>query len=97
MGLSIFSIRRWRELRREQLSLKQLMQRNELLISELREAAENIKVLRGLLPICSYCKKIRNDQGYWQQLEGYVSEHSEAAFSHGICPSCLKEHHSELL
>lgn len=49
-----------------------------------------IKHLRGLLPICSYCKKIRNDRDYWEQLEGYISRHSDATFSHGICPDCMK-------
>jgi hypothetical protein len=95
-GLAIFAFRRWRDLVREQSALKQVMARNELLIAELREAAEKIKILSGLLPICSYCKKIRDDQGYWQQLEKYISEHSEAVFSHGICPSCRKEHFAEL-
>ena len=47
-----------------------------------------MKQLRGLLPICSYCKRIRGDDQYWQQVEGYVAQHSEAQFSHGICPAC---------
>ncbi|MBU4199169.1 MAG: response regulator transcription factor [Verrucomicrobia bacterium] len=59
-------------------------------IIELQDALAQIKSLRGLLPICMYCKKIRNDKQYWQQVEGYISEHSEAQFSHGICPDCLK-------
>jgi len=50
-----------------------------------------IKTLKGIIPICSYCKKIRNDEESWQQLEGYISEHSDALFSHGICPTCLEE------
>ena len=50
-----------------------------------------IKKLSGFIPICSSCKKIRNDEGYWQQVEQYVSEHSEAQFSHGICPDCVKK------
>jgi hypothetical protein len=58
---------------------------------------ENIKVLRGFLPICSLCKKIRNDEGYWQQVEKYISEHSEARFSHGICPDCLDKHYAEFI
>jgi hypothetical protein len=48
----------------------------------------SVKRLQGLLPICSYCKKIRDDQNYWQQVDAYITEHSEAAFSHGICPEC---------
>jgi sigma-B regulation protein RsbU (phosphoserine phosphatase) len=57
-------------------------------VSELEEMMAKVKQLRGLLPICSYCKKIRTDQNYWQQVEGFISEHSEAQFSHGICPEC---------
>lgn len=72
------------------------MVEKEKMIVELQEANEKIKVLRGFLPICSHCKKIRNDEGYWQQLEKYISEHSEAKFSHGICPTCAEEHYSEL-
>jgi DNA-binding response OmpR family regulator len=58
-------------------------------IEALRETIANVKQLKGLLPICSYCKSIRKDEDYWQQLEGYISEHSDAQFSHGICPDCL--------
>ncbi len=57
---------------------------------ELEEALAKIKTLRGLIPICASCKKIRSDKGYWQQLEEYISEHSEADFTHGLCPECLK-------
>jgi len=57
-------------------------------VRELEEALSSVKTLQGLLPICSYCKKIRNDRNYWQQVEGYISDHSEAQFSHGICPEC---------
>jgi response regulator RpfG family c-di-GMP phosphodiesterase len=49
----------------------------------------NIKRLSGLLPICSYCKRIRSDHNYWEQVESYISEHTDASFTHGICPSCL--------
>jgi len=65
-------------------------------IEALRETIANVKQLKGLLPICSYCKRIRKDEDYWQQLEGYISEHSDAQFSHGICPGCLDQAHSEL-
>ena len=57
-------------------------------VAELQTALANVKQLRGLLPICSYCKRIRGDDQYWQQVEGYIAEHSEAQFSHGICPTC---------
>jgi sigma-B regulation protein RsbU (phosphoserine phosphatase) len=58
---------------------------------ELQKALRDVKVLRGLIPICASCKKIRNDGGFWQQLEEYIGEHSEAEFSHGICQSCVKK------
>ena len=60
-------------------------------VTELEAALSSVKMLRGLLPMCSYCKKIRVDDKYWQQLEGYLSDHSEAQFSHGICPDCFPE------
>ena len=62
-----------------------------LLIHQLKDALENVRTLSGMLPICSYCKKIRDDKGYWQQLEAYITEHSEALFSHGICPVCAEK------
>jgi sigma-B regulation protein RsbU (phosphoserine phosphatase) len=61
------------------------------LISRLQDALDNIKKLSGLLPICSSCKKIRDDKGYWNQIEQYIAEHSEAEFSHGICPDCVRK------
>lgn len=67
----------------------------DALIRELKEALANIKVLKGLLPICCHCKKIRDDQGYWSQVEVYIHNHSEADFSHGICPDCVKELYPE--
>ena len=62
----------------------------ENLIIQLQEALGNIRTLSGLLPICSSCKKIRDDQGYWKQLESYISEHSDALFNHGYCPECAE-------
>jgi sigma-B regulation protein RsbU (phosphoserine phosphatase) len=59
-------------------------------VSELQQALTSVKQLSGLLPICSYCKRIRDDGDYWQQLETYLAKHSEAEFSHGICPACLE-------
>jgi len=59
-------------------------------VRELEEAFSRVRRLQGLLPICSYCKKIRDDRNYWRQVESYISEHSEAAFSHGICPDCYE-------
>jgi len=65
-------------------------------VAELQDALSNVKQLRGLLPICSYCKRIRGDDQYWQQVEGYIADHSEAQFSHGICPSCYATISAEL-
>ena len=59
-------------------------------VDELQQALGNVKRLSGLLPICAYCKKIRNSEDYWMQVERYLAEHSEAEFSHGICPDCLQ-------
>lgn len=63
---------------------------------ELQKALSDIKKLRGILPICASCKKIRNDEGYWDQVEIYISEHSEAEFSHGLCPDCIKKLYPDL-
>jgi len=57
-------------------------------VKELEVALSQVKQLQGMLPICSYCKKIRNDQNYWQKVEGYISDHTNVEFSHGICPDC---------
>jgi sigma-B regulation protein RsbU (phosphoserine phosphatase) len=59
-------------------------------VAVLQESIANVRQLKGLLPMCSYCKSIRNDGDYWQQLEAYISDHSEAEFSHRICPACLE-------
>ncbi|MCK4803648.1 MAG: GAF domain-containing protein [Spirochaetes bacterium] len=63
----------------------------EVLIVELKDALDKVKILSGLIPICANCKKIRDDKGYWTQVEDYVRAHSEAKFSHGICPECMKK------
>jgi len=65
-------------------------------IEELRQALDQIKTLHGILPICANCKKIRDDRGYWNQVEAYISRHSEARFTHGICPDCMKKLYPEL-
>ncbi len=67
------------------------------LVEELQQALANVKVLKGLLPICSICKKIRDDSGYWNQLESYLKEHADARFSHSICPDCMKAHYREFM
>lgn len=61
-------------------------------VQALEEAMLQVRSLRGLLPICAYCKKIRDDKNYWQEVEGYIIKHTEAQFSHGICPGCYEKH-----
>ena len=68
-------------------------QEKNRLIRELQSALAEIKSLRGILPICSHCKRIRDDEGAWKQLEVYISDHTDAEFSHGICNDCLKKHY----
>lgn len=70
---------------------KRAEEEREKLIGELQEALTSVKQLSGMLPICASCKKIRDDQGYWTQIEAYIRDHSEAEFSHGICPDCMKK------
>lgn len=70
---------------------RKLEDENLKLIVSLQSSLEKVKQLSGLLPICATCKKIRDDKGYWSQIESYISHHSEAQFSHGICPKCAKE------
>lgn len=74
---------------------RQAEQEKTKLISELQQSMAEIKKLSGFIPICASCKKIRNDEGYWQQVEQYVAERSEAQFSHGICPDCIKKLYPE--
>lgn len=62
---------------------------------ELQDALDQVKQLQGMLPICAHCKKIRDDDGYWHQIESYLRDHSEAVFSHSICPDCFSKHYPE--
>ncbi len=68
----------------------------EKLITDLQDALAKIKTLKGLLPICAWCKKVRDDNGYWKQVEQYIQEHSEAEFTHGMCPDCQSKMEKEL-
>jgi len=71
--------------------LSALSEEQQDLIDRLHEALTSIKTLKGMLPICASCKKVRDDKGYWNQIEEYVSAHSDAEFSHGICPDCVRK------
>lgn len=68
----------------------------DVLVGELQEALSKVKQLSGFLPICASCKKIRDDKGYWNQIESYIRSHSEAEFSHGICPECAEKLYPDL-
>lgn len=76
--------------------IKNAEEEQRSLAKNLKQALDNIKVMKELLPICSHCKKIRDDDGYWQQIETYISENSDTYFSHGICPDCCKELYPEV-
>ena len=69
------------------------LQQHRTLNAELQAALEQVKTLRGLLPICSHCKKIRDSSGYWTQVEEYFTEHTEVSFSHGVCATCLDKYY----
>lgn len=77
-------------------SIRYAIGRQKLLV-QLERSATEIKTLRGFLPICMYCKKIRDDHGYWTQMEAYISKHSEAEFSHGLCPECATKLYPQYL
>ncbi|MFW6181689.1 MAG: PAS domain-containing protein [Spirochaetota bacterium] len=71
---------------------QRLLAERQVYIEELTEALRRIQTLKGLLPICSCCKKIRNDAGYWEQIETYITQHSEAEFTHSVCPECAEKY-----
>jgi PAS domain S-box-containing protein len=75
---------------------KKIEDEREALILQLQSAIEHIRTLKGILPICASCKKVRDDQGYWEQVEAYVSRHTDVQFSHGICPECIKKHYPDI-
>ncbi|MDD2903925.1 MAG: hypothetical protein PHU44_15975 [Syntrophales bacterium] len=79
------------------LQRKITAEKREKAVREREKALEVVKILRGYLPICAACKKIRNDAGYWTQIEAYIREHSEANFTHSICPECAKKLYPEFL
>jgi PAS domain S-box-containing protein len=82
----------WRDISRR----KAVEKEREELIENLQEALKEIKTLRGILPICSFCKKVRDEKGRWEHLDVYVQKYSEASISHGVCPECIKEHYPDL-
>jgi hypothetical protein len=77
------------------LQRKTTEENREKAVREREKALEDVRILRGFLPICASCKRIRDDQGYWTQIEGYIKANSEADFTHGICPECAKKLYPE--
>ena len=78
---------------RDLTEIKESAKKREQLISDLQKAIEKINTLRGLLPICASCKKIRDDKGYWNQIDEYIQDHSDARFSHSMCPECADKYY----
>lgn len=89
--LLVFAIRRWRDLVEETRRRGEALEKNEILIAELREALAAVKRLEGLIPICANCHSIRDDSGYWRRVDQYLQERTDALFSHSICPKCMAE------
>lgn len=88
-------VERTEELNNVNLQLVKEVDKHKETITKLKATMKEIKTLRGILPICSYCKKIRDDEGYWSRIESYIRGHSEADFSHGICPECAKKYYPD--
>jgi DNA-binding response OmpR family regulator len=83
-------------LRQRETELESVLREKEHLITELQAALSQVKTLSGLVPICAGCKKVRDDRGFWIQVETYVSKHTDATFTHGLCPDCIAKHYPEL-
>lgn len=90
LALHLFVRHTHRALREQFLQSALLLRQRERLIRSLRTNLANIRTLRGLIPICAQCKKVRDDEGFWHAVEHYLAEHSEAQFTHGICPQCAE-------
>jgi signal transduction histidine kinase len=106
----VIVLRRWfpqeeeereRQLSHVQALEKEIRERNiaeaerERLITDLQRALDEVKTLRGILPICSFCKKVRDDEGYWRQVDVYIQQQTNVDFSHSVCPECVKTHYPD--
>jgi transcriptional regulator of acetoin/glycerol metabolism len=96
LAVAIENARLYEQTSKEIAERKQVEKERERLIGELQSALAKVKTLSGLIPICSSCKKIRDDKGYWQQVETYIANRSNAEFSHGFCPECMDKLYPEL-
>ncbi len=83
-------------IKRAEDALREKEKEQQELILKLQEALAEIRTLKGFIPICASCKKVRDDEGYWNQLEAYISKHTDAVFSHGLCPECAEKYREEL-
>jgi hypothetical protein len=90
LGLALLRARHAEE--RRHLEVADALAANERLVGELRDAMASVRTLRGLLPLCAWCRRVRSDSGYWGALEAYISDHSDATITHGMCPDCAREH-----
>ena len=80
------------ERKQHEMELMKVINEREKLVQKLQKSLDEVKALRGMLPICAKCKKIRDDSGYWHQIDGYLKQHSDLEFTHGCCPHCLNEY-----
>jgi PAS domain S-box-containing protein len=87
--------RAWQEIETYNANLTDMNRELKSKNAKLQEAYEKIRLLSGIVPICAHCRKIRDDEGYWSQLETFLTKHSETLFSHSICPDCMKEHYPD--
>jgi response regulator RpfG family c-di-GMP phosphodiesterase len=83
-------------IKRAEDALREKERQQQKLISHLEEALAEIKTLKGFIPICASCKKIRDDEGYWNQIEAYISKRTDAVFTHGLCPDCVEQYRAEI-
>jgi two-component system, sensor histidine kinase LadS len=98
ISLFLFSLAIWDHVRRlEEGHRNELEEKVKDRTRDLTLALENVQTLHGLIPICAHCKNVRDDHGYWRQIESYISSRSEADFSHGVCPGCMELHYGEIL
>jgi hypothetical protein len=91
IAFAVYSRRRWRELTEEMQEREKAEESNRQLIQRLEKALTEVRTLRGLLPLCAWCKKVRDDTGYWMELESYIQANSDAKVTHGICPDCARK------
>jgi hypothetical protein len=93
VSANIFGIFLSLHLKRSRRHQFEILEKEREARQKLEKARNEVKILQGILPICSFCKNIRNDEGYYEKVDAYITRHSEADFSHTVCPECMKEHY----